>query len=91
MLLSLAGVATATPLLFFAAGARRVPLVVIGLLQFVAPIMQFIIGAWLLGEPMPPERWIGFGLVWLALSVLTIDSLVYARRERGVSDVAAIT
>ncbi|HEX5856580.1 MAG TPA: EamA family transporter RarD [Microbacterium sp.] len=91
VLLSLAGVFTAIPLLFFAAGARRAPLVVVGLLQFVAPIMQFIIGAWLLGEPMPPERWIGFGLVWLALTVLTVDSIVYARRARGVSDVGAIT
>lgn len=91
VLLSLAGVATATPLLFFAAGARRVPLTVIGLLQFIAPIMQFITGAWILGEPMPLERWIGFGLVWLALSVLTIDQLLYSRRQRGVSDVAPIT
>ena len=71
VLLSLAGVVTATPLLLFAAGARRVPLTVIGLLQFVAPILQFIIGVWLLGEPMSLERWIGFGLVWIALTVLT--------------------
>ncbi|HWI31687.1 MAG TPA: EamA family transporter RarD [Microbacterium sp.] len=91
VLLSLVGVVTATPLLFFAAGARRLPLVVIGLLQFVAPIMQFIIGAWVLGEPMPAERWIGFGLVWIALTVLTVDSLVFARRTRGVSDVGAVT
>jgi chloramphenicol-sensitive protein RarD len=74
-LLLLAGVMTATPLLFFAAGARRAPLTLIGLLQFVAPILQFITGAWLLGEPMPLERWIGFALVWVALTVLTIDSL----------------
>ncbi len=91
LLLSLAGVVTAVPLLLFAAGARRVPLTVIGLLQFVAPILQFVIGAWLLGEPMPPERWIGFGLVWLALIVLAIDSLVFARRAPGVSDVGALT
>ena len=91
VLLSLVGVVTAVPLLLFAAGARRVPLTVIGLLQFVAPILQFIIGAWLLGEPMPLERWIGFGLVWLALIVLTVDSLVYARRSQGVSDVAELT
>jgi chloramphenicol-sensitive protein RarD len=90
-LLSLAGVITAIPLLFFAAGARRAPLVVIGLLQFVAPVMQFIIGVWLLGEEMTPERWIGFVLVWVALTVLTVDSLVSARRMRGVSDVAAVT
>lgn len=91
VLLSLAGVFTATPLLFFAAAARRAPLVLIGLLQFVAPIMQFVIGLWLLGEPMPPERWVGFGLVWLALTVLTVDSVVFARRASGVSDVGALT
>jgi len=87
-MLLLAGAVTAVPLLFFAAGARRAPLTVIGLLQFVAPIMQFLTGWWLMGEPMPIERWIGFGLVWLARIVLTIDSLLSARRVRGASDVA---
>ena len=91
VLVSLAGAATAVPLLLFAAGARRIPLTVVGLLQFIAPIMQFITGAWILGEPMPPERWIGFGLVWVALAVLTVDSLGFARRSRGVSDVAEVT
>lgn len=85
VLLSLAGVVTAVPLLFFAAGARRAPLTVIGLLQFVAPILQFAIGVWVLGEPMPLERWIGFGLVWLALIVLTVDSLRHARRPARAS------
>jgi len=79
-LLLLAGAVTATPLLFFAAGARRAPLTVIGLLQFVAPILQFMTGAWILGEPMPLERWIGFGLVWVALVVLMADSIRHARR-----------
>lgn len=88
VLLTLAGAVTATPLLFFAAGARRAPLTVIGMLQFVAPIMQFLTGWWIMGEPMPLERWIGFGLVWLALIVLTVDSLAAARRSRGASDVA---
>lgn len=82
VLLSLVGVVTAVPLLFFAAGARRTSLTVIGLLQFVAPILQFVIGVWLLQEPMPLERWIGFGLVWVALIVLTVDSVVHARRSR---------
>lgn len=86
-LLTLAGVVTAVPLLFFAAGARRAPLTVIGLLQFVAPIMQFLTGWWLMGEPMPLERWVGFGLVWLALIVLSADSLLSARRSRRTSDV----
>ncbi|GAA1928902.1 EamA family transporter RarD [Microbacterium aoyamense] len=80
LLLSGVGVATAVPLLLFAAGARRVPLTVIGLLQFLTPVMQFITGAVILGEPMPIERWIGFGLVWIALAVLATDSIVSARR-----------
>ncbi|GLJ79927.1 EamA family transporter RarD [Microbacterium imperiale] len=85
-LVTLAGVVTAVPLLFFAAGARRSSLTVIGLLQFVAPILQFITGAWILGEPMPLERWIGFSLVWLALVVLSVDSLRAARRPRRATD-----
>ncbi|WP_106816628.1 EamA family transporter RarD [Microbacterium timonense] len=85
VLLSLAGVVTAVPLLLFAAGARRISLTAVGLLQFVAPILQFIIGVWLLGEPMPIERWIGFALVWVALIVLTVDSVLHARRTRSAA------
>lgn len=85
VLLSLVGVVTAVPLLFFAAGARRTSLTVIGLLQFVAPILQFITGAWFLQEPMPLERWIGFALVWIALIVLTVDSVIHARRVRAAA------
>jgi chloramphenicol-sensitive protein RarD len=89
VLLLLAGAVTAVPLLLFASGARRVPLTVIGLLQFVAPIIQFAIGVWVLGEPMTVERWIGFGLVWVALIVLSADSIVMSRRHRAaVPDVA---
>ncbi|MFN3948396.1 EamA family transporter RarD [Microbacterium sp.] len=90
VLLLLAGAVTAVPLLLFASGARRVPLTVIGLLQFVAPIIQFAIGVWVLHEPMTLERWIGFGLVWLALVILSVDSIVASRRHRRVvDDVAA--
>jgi chloramphenicol-sensitive protein RarD len=91
VLLSLAGVVTAIPLLLFASGARRVSLTTMGMLQFVAPILQFIIGAWLLGEEMSPARWIGFGLVWVALTILTIDSIRHARSSRGVSDLGELT
>lgn len=88
-LLAAAGVITAIPLLLFAAGARRAPLSLLGLIQFVAPILQFIIGVWVLNEPMTVERWIGFALVWLALVVLSVDSLVAARRRRtSISDVS---
>jgi chloramphenicol-sensitive protein RarD len=86
VLLLLAGAVTAVPLLLFASGARRVPLTVIGLLQFVAPIIQFAIGVWVLHEPMTLERWIGFALVWVALTILSVDSLVGARRRSGVAE-----
>lgn len=89
-LVTLAGVVTAVPLLLFAAGARRAPLTVIGLLQFVAPIMQFLTGWWILGEPMPIERWIGFALVWVALVLLSVDSLRHARRARTAGDVGEL-
>jgi chloramphenicol-sensitive protein RarD len=82
VLLSLAGVVTAVPLLFFAAGTRRIPLSVVGLLQFITPIIQFVIGVAFLHEDMNLERWIGFALVWVALVVLTVDSLTAARRQR---------
>jgi chloramphenicol-sensitive protein RarD len=86
-LLVLCGVVTAGPLLLFAASARRVPLVTIGLLQFVTPVMQLLCGVVLLGERMSTERWVGFGIVWLALIVLTIDSLVGVR-QRQLRDAA---
>lgn len=89
VLLLSAGVVTAVPLLLFASGARRVPLTVIGLLQFVAPVIQFVIGVWVLHEPMTLERWIGFALVWLALILLSADSIVASRRHRpALADVA---
>jgi len=90
VLLSLAGVATAIPLLFFAAGARRASLAAMGLLQFVTPILQFTIGVWLLHEAMTPERWIGFGLVWVALIVLTVDSFVAVRRGRRTETIELV-
>jgi len=72
-LLMLAGVVTAIPLLFFAAAARRVPLSTLGLLQYLAPLIQFVLGLVVFAEPMPPGRLAGFALVWLALIVLTVD------------------
>jgi chloramphenicol-sensitive protein RarD len=82
VLLAFAGVATAVPLLLFAAGTRRVDLAVIGMLQFLTPILQFVIGVAVLQEPMPPERWIGFVLVWIAIAVFVVDLLLAARRGR---------
>jgi chloramphenicol-sensitive protein RarD len=82
-LLVLSGVVTAVPLLAFAAAARRIPLVTIGLIQFITPVMQLLCAVLLLGEHMPAERWVGFGIVWLALVILTIDSLGSLRANRA--------
>jgi len=76
------GVATAVPLLLFAAAARRIPLVSIGLIQFITPVMQLLVAVVLLDEVMSAERWIGFGIVWVALIVLSIDSVLALRRGR---------
>jgi chloramphenicol-sensitive protein RarD len=78
-LLASSGVATAVPLLLFAAATRRVPLSTVGLLQYVTPLMQLAIGVFVNGEPMPPARLAGFAIVWLALAVFTVDSLRTAR------------
>ncbi len=82
ILLSLAGVVTAVPLLFFAAAARRIPLVYLGLIQFLTPIMTFLFGIFITQEPMPIERLMGFTLVWLACIILAVDALSHARRSR---------
>jgi chloramphenicol-sensitive protein RarD len=80
-----AGAVTAIPLLLFAAATRRLPLVYIGLTQYLAPVLQFIVGVVVLHEAMPAERWAGFGLVWVALIVLTIDMLAGGRAQRRAS------
>ena len=80
-LLLMAGAVTSIPLLFFGAAARRLPLSVIGLMQYLAPVMQFTFGVAIMGEPMPLERWIGFSLVWVALVILSIDALSNRRNR----------
>ena len=77
-----AGAVTAVPLLLFAAGARRLPLSVVGFTQYFAPVLQLITGVVLLGEPMPLARWIGFAIVWLALGVLSVDMVRQIARNR---------
>ncbi|HEU5471694.1 MAG TPA: EamA family transporter RarD [Actinophytocola sp.] len=81
LLLIATGAVTAIPLLAFGAAATRIPLSLLGLLQYIAPVMQFLLGVLVLGEHMPPERWIGFTMVWLGLAILTWSGL---RRSRKV-------
>lgn len=78
----LVGAVTAIPLLLFAGAARRIPLTYIGLTQYLTPILQFLFGILIAHEAMPPERWVGFGLVWLALAVLTVDTFRASGRAR---------
>ncbi|WP_323185988.1 MULTISPECIES: EamA family transporter RarD [Streptomyces] len=80
-LLVATGVVTALPLVCFGAAAIRVPLSTLGLLQYLAPVFQFLLGIFYFHEAMPPERWAGFALVWLALTLLTWDALRTARRS----------
>ena len=79
LLLMSSGVATAIPLLLFAAATRRIPLSTVGLLQYLTPLMQLAIGVFVRHEPMPPARLAGFVVVWVALAVFTADSLRSAR------------
>src|SRR3954470_1980468 len=88
LLLASVGVATVVPLLFFAAAARRVPLSTIGLLQYLTPTLQLLCGVLLLGEHMSAPRWGGFALVWVALIVLTADTVRAASRRRTEARVA---
>ena len=90
VLMVLSGVATAVPLLLFAAAANRVSMVGIGILQYVAPILQLACGLLIYHEPMPPTRLAGFGLVWVALIIFTIDG-VRGSRRRTVADPTAAT
>ncbi|RNI21736.1 EamA family transporter RarD [Flexivirga caeni] len=87
-LLLSAGIVTAVPLLLFAAAASRLPLVTIGMLQFITPILQLLCGVLLLGEHMPTARWIGFAIVWIALVLLTVDSLTASTRARRLARAA---
>lgn len=82
VLLASTGIVTVIPLILFGAAATRVPLVTLGLLQYLAPILQFICGLLYFDEQMPTGRWIGFGLVWIALAIFTIDAVRSARIQR---------
>lgn len=88
VMLMTAGIATTIPLLLFGAAAIRLPLVALGLLQYLTPVIQFLLGVTVFGEHMPLVRWVGFMLVWLALIVFTTDAM---RRARNTSVSARAT
>jgi chloramphenicol-sensitive protein RarD len=82
LLMVLSGLLTAVPLLLFAAAAQRLRMVTLGLLFYLTPVMQLSWGVLVGHEPMPPARWLGFGLIWLALLVFTVDAVRGARADR---------
>ena len=79
--LLLAGPLTAIPLLLFAAGARRIPMATLGILQYISPSLQLLVGVWLYDEVLAPVRAIGFCLIWVALVVYSVDSWWSGRRS----------
>ncbi|HEY9566397.1 MAG TPA: EamA family transporter RarD [Nocardioides sp.] len=84
-ILMTAGLITAVPLICFGAAATRLPMVTLGLLQYLAPILQFALGVLLFHEDMPLGRWIGFGLVWIALVIFTVESVNHRRRQLRIA------
>jgi chloramphenicol-sensitive protein RarD len=84
LLLAFAGVVTALPLLLFGLAARSIPLTLLGILQYIAPTVQFLLGIFLYQEPFTVTRLIGFAIIWLALIIFTVEEM-YERRKRIVS------
>ena len=89
-LVLLTGPLTVIPLLLFGAAATRVSMTTLGLLNYIAPIMQFVVGVLVFHELMPPMRWVGFGLVWLALVILTWDGLAHRRRTPALEPISTL-
>ncbi|MEY2855411.1 MAG: EamA family transporter RarD [Pseudomonadota bacterium] len=83
LLIVLGGPVTALPLALFAAGAQRVPMTLLGVLQYISPTVALVIGVALQGEPFGPERVVGFALIWIALVVFTLDGWNGYRRSRA--------
>jgi chloramphenicol-sensitive protein RarD len=91
LLLIGSGLVTATPMLLFAGGARRLTLTTLGILQYIAPTLQFTLGVTLFGEPLSPQRMVGFALVWAALAVYTLESAIRGGRAARAQAAAGKT
>ncbi|WP_042883595.1 EamA family transporter RarD [Cupriavidus necator] len=82
LLLLMAGPVTAVPLLFFAAGARRIPLSLLGLLQYTGPTLQLLLGVWLWNEPFPAQKQVGYALIWISLALYAAEGLWMNARQK---------
>ena len=83
ILLACAGVATAIPLLLFTSAARRVPLSTLGILQYIAPTLHFLLGVFVYGELFTRARVVSFGAIWAALVIYSLDGLYASRKKRN--------
>jgi chloramphenicol-sensitive protein RarD len=81
IILAFSGVVTALPLLLFTRAARSIPLTLLGILQYIAPTIQFLLGIFLYQEPFTLTRLVGFAIIWLALAIFTLEG-IYERRNR---------
>lgn len=86
----MAGPVTALPLLLYGAAARRIPLTTLGTLMYLTPTLQFLWGVLALDETMPTSRWVGFGLVWVALLIFTVDLLRSTRTPSSTANGAFV-
>lgn len=84
LLLAFAGVITALPLLLFASAARRIPLWALGLLQYIAPTCQFLLGVLVYNEPLSTARLVGFSTIWVALLFFSLEGLLVQRRSQAL-------
>lgn len=82
IILASIGIVTAVPLLFFASAARRIPLSLMGILQYLSPTTQFLLGVLVYNEPFSPQRLIGFVFVWLALLFFWLESFIHNRSAK---------
>ena len=89
LLLASTGIVTAVPLICFGAAATRVPMTTLGLLQYLAPVLQFALGVFVLDEAMPASRWVGFVLVWIALVIFTVEATNHHRRQLRLTALAS--
>jgi chloramphenicol-sensitive protein RarD len=91
LLLVLVGIVTAVPLLLYGVAARSIPLWMLGLLQYLAPTCQFLVGVLLYKEPFSPAQMVGFGIIWVALLIFSGESLMNWKRAQVKSTVVAIS
>lgn len=85
-----AGLMTTIPLLMFASAARRIPLSLVGILQYIAPTLQFLLGVLVYREPFTHAQFIGFGIVWIALILFGVEGFLASRAQRAQTVTAAV-